>query len=426
MNYSQLLSVLFKLRWMKPEWDLANVRKLLSLAGSPENDFPIINVGGTNGKGSTTVMLASILRNSGFVTGSYYSPHLDDFRERIRVDGEMISEKDAVRIFEEKILPHLDNFSSDPLSFFEIITVMALVYFSEKNVEYAVLEVGLGGRLDATNVGSKRPIQIITNVSLEHTEQLGKTVSAIAREKSGTIQPNSIVVTAETNAEALAEIRLKTQQCNSKLIRVHGDVKISGVSCSSEETRCIVHGLHGAYNFSSRRLLGRFQCDNAGCAVAAAEALGIVRKEVEVGLRLARISGRLEVWSRSPLVVMDAAHNPSAALKLFDSLSLFSFDKLILLVGFMRDKDYSSFLKTFSSRVSTIIINKPGVERAEEAEKVAVEARKYCSDVRIVEDVKKSFELGKRLAGGKDLLLVTGSIYMLAEARGKNKLQIAQ
>ncbi len=425
MNYSQLLASLFKLRWMKPHWDLANVRKLLELVGSPENDFKIINVGGTNGKGSTTSMLAGILREAGFKTGSYFSPHLDDFRERIRVDGEMISKEDAVRIYESRILPYLPLFSSDPLSFFEIITVIALIYFSEKKVDYAVLEVGLGGRLDATNVGANRPIQIITNVSLEHTAYLGKTISLIAREKAGIIHENSMAITSEKKTDALEQIIEKARQSNSKLVRVHEDINIKNISCSSEKTSCAVEGVRDVYSISVG-LLGKFQCENAACAVAAAEALGVGRKEIERGVSKAEIHGRLEVWSRKPLVVMDAAHNPSAAQKLVDSLSLFKYDKLILVVGFMRDKDYSSFLKLFSSKAGTVIINKPGVDRAEEPEKIAVEARKYFKDVRVVESVHESFELGKTLAGERDLLLLTGSIYMLAEARGKNKLKVAQ
>lgn len=422
MDYAQMLSFLYSMRRTGKKWSLREITALLKLLGNPEKSLEFIHVAGTNGKGSVTSMVSSILAEAGYKVGSYYSPHVDSYCERIQLNGKLISPQRVLELFQE-ILPAREKVPE--ASFFEITTAMALKFFEEEAVDYVVLEAGLGGRLDATNACDSL-VSVITNVDLEHMSVLGDTVESIAREKAEIIKPNSSFVTGETKKEAWHVFEEKCKREHARLLRLGKDFYAKKVSCTCEEN---IWAITAGTQYEARlRLLGEHQGTNAGLSVAAVESLEerISTRAMEDGLAKAFIPARLEVWEKNPLILMDAAHNPAAMRALAKSLCMFSYDKLILVTGVMGDKDIPGIMREIAPKASAVVANQPKVARAADAGVLAREAKEYCENVLAVSDVRESFNLAKELAGANDLVLLTGSIYMLSEARGRNEFPIDQ
>ena len=406
----------------KGEWNLESVLALLEATGNPQKQFKSILVGGTNGKGSITAMLSSILKEAGFKTGSYYSPHVDFFGERIQVNGENISDEDVERIYD--LLRPLIKKSGD-ISFFEAVTAIAFHKFAEEMVDFAVLEVGMGGRLDATNAADAT-VSVVATVDLEHTQMLGDTLEKIAWEKAGILRNKTALITAETKPDVLTVLQKACAEKRTNILIVGKDAKLDKVKCTDTENSWKITTRNGIYN-AKLRLLGEHQGKNAACAVLAAEALkepAIGKAEIEKGLANAFLPGRLEVVSRKPLVIMDAAHNPAALAILTKALKLFKYEKMIWVTGMMADKDIPENVKAIAPLATKIIVNKPKVGRAAEPEIIAEEAKKYCKDVEFIPDVVKSKQKALSVAGENDLVLFAGSIYMLGEAREKNDVLV--
>ncbi|MEM4389857.1 MAG: folylpolyglutamate synthase/dihydrofolate synthase family protein [Candidatus Micrarchaeia archaeon] len=405
---------------MKEKWDLANIRALLSLLDNPQDDFSTINVTGSNGKGSVTAMIAACLTEAGYTTGSYYSPHVDGLRERIQVDGAEISRHDAAALF-SAVRPHIASFNHEPLSFFEVVTAMALLHFSREKVDYAVLEAGLGGRLDATNVG-KQSACVITNVSLEHTQLLGRTIASIAREKAGLLHENSALFTSEKNPSALAVFERACRRTCSKLFLVDPEIHDSSEGFFSPHYTIATS--RTTYKISPR-LLGPHQSVNATLAIAVCEELGLPKRAIERGISRAFIPARLELVRRRPMVLHDCAHNPAAASALAAAVRNIPHRRCITVIGVMADKDAEGILRALAPVTDIFICNQPRVERALSVSALARLARSF-RPTRAVRDVRASFRTARSLAGPNDLILCTGSIYMLGELRGKNDLLVAQ
>ena len=415
--YSKLLAL-----GKKGEWNLSSIQSLLEATGNPQKRFKPIIVGGTNGKGSITAMLASILGQAGFKTGSYFSPHVDFFGERIQVDGAMIPDEDVERIY-SSLEPFILEIGD--ISFFEAVTAIAFHYFSEQMVDYAVLEVGMGGRLDATNAADAA-VSIVATVDLEHTQMLGETLEKIAQEKAAILRQGGTLVTAEEKPEALSALQKTCAERRANLLRVGFDAKAEKLKCTDERNEWRISTRKGTYG-ASLRLLGEHQGRNAACAILAAEALkegAMGKAEIEKGLAEAFIPARLEVVSRKPLVIMDAAHNPAALRALAKSLKLFRYGKMILVTGMMSDKDIAGNMAAIAPLAHKIILNKPAVSRAAGTELLEKEAKKYCKDVEVTQGVSASKEKALSIAGENDLVLLAGSIYMLGEARGRNEVLI--
>jgi dihydrofolate synthase/folylpolyglutamate synthase len=421
MNYTESMKYLNSFGRFGIHLGLSRTTKLLELLGNPQNDFKSIHIAGTNGKGSVTAMVSSILQESGFRTGMYTSPHLDDFRERIVVNGIPISREALSSLVErvKPLIPEVERGDSHP-TFFEVTTAIAFKHFSEKKVDYAVVEVGLGGRLDATNVITPE-VSVITNIGLEHTDVLGKTIGPIAGEKAGVIKQGIPLVTAERKREALEVFERICRERNAELISLGRNAKCEEVSCNLTGCMFDLKTHARCYHHLRVGLLGRHQIENSALSVLVAEQLGIDEKAIRSGLQKAKWPGRLEIVQRKPLVVMDCAHNPPAMRILRSSLKLFSYDKLILVIGIMKDKAIGDILKEIVSAADIIIINKPRLERAAEPEVIKKEAEKYGKLIKIVKDVKRSVRYAKSIAGKKDLILITGSIYMLSEARARRR-----
>jgi len=364
-----------------------------------------IHVTGSNGKGSVCAMLYSILRQAGFSVGVYTSPHLADWRERFLLDGKLISEKEFTRLL-QKIKPYgLKSKASQ----FEILTAMALEWFAGKKPDFVVCEVGLGGRLDATNVVNAK-YAAITSISLEHTRELGKTIGKIAWEKSKIIKPNAIVVTPNGGA-ALKVIEKECKAQNASLIRA---LKPNHIVCTQKGTTFIL----GSKKYKTS-LLGFHQAENAANAIAIAKHMGISDNHIKRGLLNAKWPGRLQVFARKPLVVLDGAHNPAGIKVLVKSFAELFGTRPILVVGVLADKEWKKMARTLVSRLkpSLVIATEPDFERKLNAETLAKEFATLKAKVAVERNVKSAVQLAmEKSLETKKPVLVTGSLYVVGEA----------
>ncbi|MFH0836342.1 MAG: folylpolyglutamate synthase/dihydrofolate synthase family protein [Candidatus Micrarchaeota archaeon] len=391
-----------------PEWTLDRTRRLFSLAGVSTNALKVIHVAGTNGKGSTVALIASGLQAAGFKTAAYYSPHVLDFRERIQVNGEWISEE-KLNALTEVIKPLVKQMLDDgnSPSFFEVVTAIAVKHFINEQVDWAVVETGLGGRLDATNV-LESECAVITPISLEHTEKLGKTIDAIATEKAGIVKLNKPVFTNNTDEKAVNAIKQTASKLNAQVTVTE---PLTNVNCSDTVTSFTYAGRQ-----HSTSLLGPHQALNASLAIEVLNWLGVSQEDIAAGLKTAFVPARLEIVKRSPLVVVDGAHNPAGTRTLVEAIrTIWPHKKIALVFGVLADKDYAEMANELRRlQVQTVNVTKPKNERALPLEKAkqlfegfAVTA--FEEPENALEDaVKKAAELNA-------IVLCCGSLYLAGE-----------
>ncbi len=423
-GYQEAVDWLFQVRRFGPERTLEPIVRLAGLLGDPQNSLKPIHVTGTNGKGSTSAMIASILHAAGYSVGLYTSPHLERFTERIVVDGEEIPEEDVVRLT-KLIRPLVESLDSEskrvrPL-FFDIATAMALKYFEERRVDFAVLEVGMGGRLDATNVVQPL-VSVITNVSLEHTQVLGDTVLKIAYEKAGIIKPDSVLVTATQDDSVYALFRETCERLNTAIYCVGREITFRKLGGDLKSQTFTVRGLRGGYTLSTP-LLGGHQLYNAAAAVGAVEALSrynidVSGRAIEEGLRRVRWPGRLEVMQERPLVVVDGAKDVEAMRALAEAVRDLPHRRLIAVVSISSDKNIPEMIANLSPVVDSFVVTSHTVMgRAAERERIGAEAARRGKPWESVERVPDAVERALALAGDDDMVLVTGSVFAVGEAR---------
>jgi dihydrofolate synthase/folylpolyglutamate synthase len=426
LSYRQATEWLFNQKRSGRKRELKNVQHLLRQIDDPEKRFRSIHVTGTNGKGSTTAMVASILKTAGYRVGMFTSPHLSNFSERIVVNGEQIPAEEVVRIIEE-ITPLVDRMSRDPelghLSFFEIATCIALKYFREREVDFAVLEAGMGGRVDATNVVHAL-ISVITNVSLEHTETLGKTVLEIAREKAGIIKEGGVLITATEDDDVFSLFKEICDEKRAKIFRVGSDIRFRKLRSNLEGQTFQLNGLVNRFDELVIPLLGDHQLLNAASAVGAVEALSfydisIPLKAIMEGLRAVRWPGRLEIMQRQPLVVVDCAKDAEGARALKETLLKdFVYDKLTMVVSISSDKNIAAMIAQLAEAASQFIITSHSVMgRAADPVRIAEEVEMHSKPYEIVTDVKSAVRRALELASSNDMVCVTGSVFLAGEAR---------
>lgn len=421
MDYQETMDWLQSLEGMGIKLGLRNIKELLTRLGDPQEQFRSVHVAGTNGKGSVSAMLYSILRAHGFRTALYTSPHILDFRERMQFNSGLISQKHLCRLAEE-VRGHVEdmclvNPEACP-TFFEATTALAFLYFADMNAEWAVVEVGMGGRLDATNV-IKPECCIITRIGLEHTDYLGDTLEKIAGEKAGIIKEGVPVVTAEEAEEALKVISSRAEEHHSRLYVVEEGKDFRLVSSDLEGTR--VH-LCRLGKEAQLPLLGSYQASNAAMAYMAVECLrsrgfGISDEAVLEGLARVRWPGRLELVHRHPHLFFDATHTAQGAKVVARDLErLMPKGRLILVIGILKDKDLRGVVRPFARISSKAFAVAPLTERAYPVEKVS-QAVSELTECQTASSVVEGLRLALAEAGPMDTILVTGSIYTIGEAK---------
>jgi dihydrofolate synthase / folylpolyglutamate synthase len=442
MSYETAVARMFALghelaQMPSQKFDLAHVRVLLAALDHPERRFPSVLIAGTNGKGSTAATVASILRASGVKTGLYTSPHLVRINERIQVNGEEISDDDFASLQGkvDKVAEELVALAELPWhpSFFEMMTAMAFEHFAREKVELAVLEVGMGGRLDATNVVEPL-VSVITDISLDHQKFLGNTVGEIAREKVGIIRPGGTVVTLPQQPEANDVIGNTILELGARAVNAVPYVPpVSPGSTqylvSGAEQRDFVYryplAVLGEEILVESPLVGRHQLRNVALAIAAAVELnqqgfvGITAESIERGVRETRWPGRFQMIAARPgwpEMVIDVAHNPAGAWALRSALSERYEDcPLIFVFGAMRDKAISEMAEILFPLAEGVIATRPENPRAASPEEIQQAASRTGVEVEAVEDVKLALERARVLAGPGTVIIITGSIYLVGE-----------
>ncbi len=407
----------------KAIYDLTRMEALLGRLGSPQNQVPAVHIAGTKGKGSTAALCDSALHAAGLSTGFYSSPHLHTYRERIRRDSEPISQEGFAALV-EGLWPLHEELKSDsvvgPLTLFEFLTGMAFQCFAQDRTDVQVIEVGLGGRLDATNV-LDAGVCVITSISLDHMAILGNTIGEIAAEKAGIIKPGSTVVIAPQASEALSPILAACQEKEAAPILVGRDVTWEEGRTGTDGQRFKVRGRNGEYDLYMP-LLGAHQLENAALAVAALEALGsqgidVSAKAMEVGFENVSWPCRMEVLSRSPLLVADGAHNVYSIESLLKSLpDYLAYDRLILVVGFSRDKNVEGMARALGEKADIIVATASRHPRSMQAVEVAGLFPETGKPV-LASTPADALRLAMEVAGKKDLVLATGSLFLAAEVR---------
>lgn len=405
------------------EGKLARMRHLLAHLGDPQKHFPSVLVAGTKGKGSTAVMIAEILQRAGLRTGLTVKPHLVDYRERIRIDGEWIPPDDVAALV-EAVRPAVEASRELPwgrATYVETTVAMAFLYFLRRRVDLAVVEVGIGGRLDATNV-LEPLVSVITPISYDHTELLGSTLTQIAREKAGIIRVMGRVVSAPQPGEAGKVIAEVCAARRAPLTLVGRDVEVRIRGASLDGLRAEILGTRGRYEVHVP-LLGRHQAANAATAVAAVERLaewGIEApaEAVRRGLAAVRWPARVELIGRRPYVLVDVGHNPASMAALCATLQeLLGGRRMVLVFGMLATKDYRTVTAMVAPLADLVITTAPDNAHALSAASLADEVRRHTPRVTPVDDRREALERGLALTGPDDLLVVTGSFYLVGEAR---------
>lgn len=394
------------------KFGLENTRELLERMGNPHQKFRSVHIAGTNGKGSVSAMTESVLREAGYVTGLYTSPHLVDFSERIRVCGEKISDHEFLKLAEE-VKHHADEMlaESKKLTFFELTTVIAFAYFARKEVEIAVVEVGMGGRLDSTNVITPEACAI-TPISMEHAEFLGDTIAEIAAEKAGIIKPGVPVVSSQQLDDAMEVIRAKAD-----ILTVAGeDSKFEIILSDSNGTEIFSDAVGMSLSVP---LIGSYQGDN--CALAVILLKELMNRGVYIpdeafvsGLQKTRWPGRLETVSFNPRIIIDCTHTPAGAEVVASEVKRI-FGKVMLVFGILSDKDVNGVAAKFGPVSEEAFIVTPDSKRALPAELTAEFFEPYTK-VQIYSSLRDAISAAKDKAGRDGVVLITGSLYMAGEA----------
>ena len=420
-SYRETLDYLYGLLSLGIRPGLSATERLLSSLKDPQKEYPSIHVAGTNGKGSTSATLEAILTEAGFSAGLYTSPHLERFNERIRISGEAIADSDVVRVAEAVKRGSEAAFAEGKgPTFFEFTTAMAFQYFKEKKVDIAVLETGMGGRLDATNIVTPL-VSIITNVGFDHTLHLGEDLAAIAGEKAGIIKERVPVVTGVEAPLALPVIEEEAKKRGSRLFRYGADFR---GNARPVERGFDYSGMSLRLTGLSLKLRGSHQFKNASCALAAVEVLqglgyAIGEEAIREGLAGVFWPGRFEVMRERPLVILDCAHNPDGASVLAAALREFlASRRLVLVTGVMIDKDIDGIFSHLVPLASVVILTKPAMDRAAAVELLEKKLVDYKKPVILTRTVKEACSRALKEASDGDAICVTGSIFTVGEARG--------
>jgi dihydrofolate synthase/folylpolyglutamate synthase len=412
-SYREGITFLYNLQKFGIKFGLSKTSNLLNALGNPHKGLKYIHIAGTNGKGSVSAFLASVLQESGLKVGVYTSPHLVRFTERFRINGEEIPRERAATIIDELRRVFVPE---EPPTFFEATTAMALQYFSQEKTDIAIMEVGMGGRLDATNI-IEPMVCAITNISLEHRFFLGSRLLDIAKEKAGIIKDGVDVVISATQPEVIRLFESVAKQRSAPLWRVGKDARYrttpSGFNYFGQKYRL---------NRLELGLRGKFQARNAALAVCVLERLeksgyDISSRDIREGLRKARWPGRMQVLSENPTILLDGSHNPAAVRALAQSIkSGFSYERMILVIGIMADKDLGPILRGIVPFADYVFYTRPAYSRAAGPEALLSEARSLGRPGEKAALLTEALDRAREMADPKDLIVVCGSLFTVGEA----------
>lgn len=429
MNYQEALEYINDKNKYGSRLGLESIGKLLSLLGNPQEGLKYIHIGGTNGKGSTSSYLAHVLEAGGYKVGLFTSPYIERFNERIQINGQDIPDESLGRItglIKEKANIMVDEGFEHPTTF-EIVTAIGFMYFKEEKVDYVVLEVGLGGRYDSTNIISKPLASVITTIDYDHIDVLGDTLGKIAYQKAGIIKENSIVVSYPQEEEALKVIKEVAEENNAEFnLCPMENIKVNEISDAGASFDYHYADIHMKNIEIS--MLGEYQIYNATLALTTLLILNkkglidISEEKIREGLKNTKWPGRLEVMRRNPIFLIDGAHNVQGIAQLKKAVSLFNYNKLILGVGILKDKDSSHMVELLAPMADKIVVTEVNMPRKLDAEELAEEIKKYNENVFIEKDIKRAIEKTLELAEKEDIIVFGGSLYLIGEVRTLIKL----
>jgi dihydrofolate synthase/folylpolyglutamate synthase len=415
---------------------LERIQALVDALGSPQLSYPTIHIGGTNGKTTTSRMVDSLLFSMGLRTGRFTSPHLETYRERIAINGEPIDPKDLIFTYNDiaAYFDFIDSKFDNPVSFFEAVTALAFAAFAEHPIDIGIIEVGMGGEWDATNV-VKADVSIITPIGLDHMEYLGNTLTEIASTKAGIIKEGGFAVLSQQEPEVAVELLRKAAEVGADVAREGVEYSVISRAVAIGGQLLTIQGLKGVYDEIFIPLHGKHQASNAAAALVAVEVF-FGENELDIdavreGFAQVKSPGRCEVIHRDPTIILDAAHNPHGSIALHQTLdSEFTFDEIIGVVGVMGDKDARGILLNFEKFMDSIIVTKNSSHRAMEVsdlEKLAIEifgADRVHSAPNLEAAIEKALKDSIRPLSDESLgIVVTGSVVTVGEARTyvKNK-----
>ena len=418
MEFEECLEYISNFPRFKKEPSLEEMKKLLEKLGNPQEKLRSINVAGTNGKGSTVAMLASVLSTAGYKTGRYISPYVLEFRERMMINGKMIGRKRLVKIV-ETVKEKADELIAEGtvLNAFEITTACALLWFAEENCDFVVLEAGLGGRFDATNVVPEPVLQIITTIGFDHTEQLGDTLSKITEEKCGILRPECTLLTSPgQEQEVLTAMLNKCAELDATFVTgAAGRAKI--VSCDVSGMDILVGKTELALSLAGRHQINNLLTVYSAVSILREKHFVIKDEHLVEGIAATRFPARFELCSKEPIVILDGAHNPQAAKALAENVKEFLPEKRTLLCGMMEDKDCESVMAELAphfEHVITVPVQNPRMIAPDVLGKIA---EKYCANVSVKENAKEALAEALENLKEDEALVVAGSLYLASELR---------
>lgn len=417
MNINEALSFIHKTVWLGSKPGLSRTEHLLSLLGNPHKELKFVHVAGTNGKGSTSACIASVLREAGYKTGLYTSPYINVFNERMQINGEMISDDELCNLC-EYIKPFSDSMTDDPPTEFELITALAMEYFYRNGCDIVVLEVGMGGLLDSTNVIDSPEAAVITAVDLDHTSFLGNTVEKVAEAKAGIIKEGTSVALYDCEKSVYDVFDNKCKQVGAKLVTAG----FAGIENVKTSLRYIEFDF-GKYKGLRLGLVGSYQPKNASVAITAIDLLrekgyNITDKNIYDGLKNVSWAGRFEILGENPVFVLDGAHNPHGMKATVESLKEhFGDRKIVFVVGAMADKDVKGMMGMLLPLAKFFIAVKPDNPRAMEAENLAELLSELGADAESCDTIAKGVKTALDRAGKDGIVACLGSLYFSGEIR---------
>lgn len=425
MNYREALDYIHGTKKFGSKLGLDNITELLRLLGNPHNDLKFIHVAGTNGKGSTSSFIANMLIEEGYKVGLYTSPYLEVFNERMKINNQDISDESLAKttlIVKEKVDEMLKKGMSHPTEF-EIVTAIAMQFYKDEKVDFVVLEVGLGGRYDSTNVIKDSLASVITTISMDHTDILGDTLGKIAYEKAGIIKDNGLVISYPQEEEAYEVIKDVANKKNARLTVVPTQ-NLEVIEITEFGSR---------FNFEYKdikmadleiQLIGAHQIYNAATALTTILALkeegyiNISEEAIGKGLKGTKWIGRLEVLRRKPTFLIDGAHNIQGIQALKKTLKeIFNYDKLILGIAILADKDVDHMIEELTPIADKIVVTEANIFRAMKAEELATKIKKYNENITVESNIEKAIQKTFELASENDIIVFSGSLYLIGDVR---------